>query len=199
MDAHPLRRSGRVARLFLVTALGLAALPPQLVGQFRDIAGTPHDFRQDLRGALADGDAEACRHCHTPGGGAAASDPTASGVYLIYASTASGRAEAGQPSGSSLLCLSCHDGMSAEVVRRHQGGLWDDRSSHPVSVVYDPYADGKLRPTGVLKSAGLKLSGDGGELRVECTTCHDPHSNRNGDFLRMSNDRSRLCLSCHMK
>ncbi len=31
---------------------------------------------------------------------------------------------------------------------------------------------------------------------VECATCHDPH-NDNPMFLRISNEGSRLCLSCH--
>lgn len=32
--------------------------------------------------------------------------------------------------------------------------------------------------------------------KVECATCHDPH-NDNESFLRVSNEGSRLCLSCH--
>ncbi len=32
---------------------------------------------------------------------------------------------------------------------------------------------------------------------IECASCHDPHSN-NRLFLRLSNDGSRLCLSCHI-
>lgn len=31
---------------------------------------------------------------------------------------------------------------------------------------------------------------------IECTTCHDPHS-KNRLFLRVVNEDSRLCLSCH--
>jgi predicted CXXCH cytochrome family protein len=33
---------------------------------------------------------------------------------------------------------------------------------------------------------------------IECSTCHDPHSN-NSKFLRLSNEGSRLCLTCHIK
>jgi len=33
---------------------------------------------------------------------------------------------------------------------------------------------------------------------IECSSCHDPHSNNNL-FLRVSNEGSRLCLTCHMK
>jgi predicted CXXCH cytochrome family protein len=34
---------------------------------------------------------------------------------------------------------------------------------------------------------------------VECATCHDPHTPNNGTFLRISNNGSGLCLSCHIK
>lgn len=32
---------------------------------------------------------------------------------------------------------------------------------------------------------------------IECTSCHDPHTS-NALFLRLSNERSRLCLTCHI-
>ena len=32
---------------------------------------------------------------------------------------------------------------------------------------------------------------------VECASCHDPHSAVNGIFLRITNDGSAVCLSCH--
>ncbi len=34
---------------------------------------------------------------------------------------------------------------------------------------------------------------------VECASCHDPHTPNNGVFLRVSNQGSGLCLSCHVK
>lgn len=34
---------------------------------------------------------------------------------------------------------------------------------------------------------------------VECGSCHDPHTNANTTFLRLSNAASALCLSCHVK
>ena len=33
---------------------------------------------------------------------------------------------------------------------------------------------------------------------IECSSCHDPHSS-NSQFLRLPNDGSRLCLTCHTK
>ncbi len=34
---------------------------------------------------------------------------------------------------------------------------------------------------------------------VECASCHDPHSETNLTFLRVSNAGSAVCLSCHVK
>lgn len=34
---------------------------------------------------------------------------------------------------------------------------------------------------------------------VECASCHDPHNAANGTFLRVANDNSGVCLSCHVK
>jgi predicted CXXCH cytochrome family protein len=38
-----------------------------------------------------------------------------------------------------------------------------------------------------------------GRLGIECGSCHDPHDNTNGSFLRLSNAGSALCLACHIK
>lgn len=46
-----------------------------------------------------------------------------------------------------------------------------------------------------------RLDGGGGYSQVpfvECTSCHDPHSSREV-FLRTSNERDTLCLTCHIK
>lgn len=34
---------------------------------------------------------------------------------------------------------------------------------------------------------------------VECASCHDPHSDTNPTFLRVSNNGSAVCLACHVK
>lgn len=46
-----------------------------------------------------------------------------------------------------------------------------------------------------------RLSGAGGYEQVpfvECTTCHDPHSDR-PVFLRTDNEQSKVCMTCHIK
>jgi len=37
------------------------------------------------------------------------------------------------------------------------------------------------------------------EPSVECASCHDPHTAAQPTFLRVSNDQSGVCLSCHVK
>lgn len=34
---------------------------------------------------------------------------------------------------------------------------------------------------------------------VECSSCHDPHTANNQMFLRVANEGSQLCLTCHIK
>jgi predicted CXXCH cytochrome family protein len=103
---------------------------------------------------------------------------------------------------ASLLCLGCHDGSVAPDVYSsghalaHQLGassLSADRlRSHPIGVRYP--ASRKFQSRAAVNSAGLKLP----EGRVQCTSCHDPHNTRgHKGMLIRSNERSRLCLSCH--
>lgn len=132
-----------------------------------------------------------------------------------------------QPSGNSLRCLSCHDGtIGLDVVANtpatfsgptwgvtiddcegcHSGGnpdggvdwegVWFDtdlRRQHPVSIIYDPTLDPGFRSVAEVESAGLPLF-DG---RVQCMTCHDPHTQEFRPFLRISAAGRALCLACH--
>ena len=111
--------------------------------------------------------------------------------------------------GSSLQCLTCHDGtIASEII----GGGSDPglsafasfvnpRRDHPVGVEYPPAGrrSGRLRrnyesPAKLAAQGRIKLP----EGRVECISCHEPH-NAFGypDMLVMSNRQSALCLSCH--
>jgi predicted CXXCH cytochrome family protein len=107
--------------------------------------------------------------------------------------------------GWSLLCLGCHDGVTAPDVYssghattiaaqlgRSSLGSRGLRS-HPVGVKY-PRGDERYQPPLAVEAAGLVMP-DG---RIQCATCHDAH-NTNGHtgLLRMSNERSRMCLTCH--
>jgi predicted CXXCH cytochrome family protein len=97
----------------------------------------------------------------------------------------------------SLDCIGCHDGSLGKVAEYRIGqGVWDhNQGSHPVGVDYREgrMKRGQLRP---LSSVSRKLRLFNG--KIGCGTCHDLYS-RNPAMLAMSNEGSRMCLSCHDK
>lgn len=168
------------------------------------IQGSPHDLS-----ALSGRDV--CGFCHTPHE-ARPRTPTWShklsdAVYTIYQSS-SLEAKVGQPTGSSKLCLSCHDGTVA-LTHTTKGGppgvfitpgsanLGTDLSDdHPISFVYSEVLsveDVQIRPPSTLPEQ-LKLDSSN---ELQCTTCHNAHDNQHGKFLVMPNLRSQMCTSCH--
>lgn len=121
--------------------------------------------------------------------------------YQMYASSSMDMQVAAQPQGISLVCLSCHDG-SVGSDKAHQGAPQigsDLNSSHPISVTYQANmmkgypvaANGTI--AGVLPLYGPHAD------QVECTTCHAPHENNRRALLRMDNNDSALCQTCHNK
>lgn len=135
-------------------------------------------------------------------------------VYVPYHSTTM-KARVGQPTGSSKLCLSCHDGTVALGQVRSRGpsirmaggstrmpsgrsNLGTDLSDdHPISFTYDSSlskrSNGGLRDPATFRRE-VKLDG---KQQLQCTTCHDPHDNTYGEFLVMDNRGSTLCVVCH--
>lgn len=180
------------------------------------IVDTKHNMSSSGPGPIrVSGESEICKFCHTPH----SSNPIAplwnredAGTYYETYTSETLKASVGQPTGTSRLCLSCHDGTIALSqtfnTSRPIGGslkitagdaghigtvLSDD---HPVSFVYDAglaTQNGQLRSPGSL-STSLPLDG---QARLQCTTCHDPHNNIRGAFLRMDNRASQMCISCH--
>lgn len=154
-----------------------------------------------------------CVFCHTPHN----ASPTRAlwnralpGVtYELYASTTL-KAQLNQPTGTSRLCLSCHDGILAlSNLRLPPSGtqltlgpltgrtvLGTDLSDdHPISFIYDSalaLARGGLADPLTLPAA-IRL--DNGQL--QCTSCHNPHEDRQPKFLRMDNRSGALCTACH--
>lgn len=87
------------------------------------------------------------------------------------------------------------------------GQLMDNpglQNDHPVSIQYNE-GRGSLKPTstplvnwvGASKISDL-LRGPNKD-RVECASCHDPHTMVNDMYRRTSNDNSQLCFGCHDK
>lgn len=159
---------------------------------------------------------EMCVFCHTPHTSKRDlglwNREASSATYIPYKSTTT-KARVGQPTGASKLCLSCHDGTVAlgKVRNRSQeipmkGGplarvsgksnLGTDLSDdHPISFKYDAAlvsADGQLNKAPL--SGRVHLDGNN---EMQCTSCHDPHDDRNGKFLVMNNTASALCVTCH--
>ncbi|NOY58043.1 MAG: hypothetical protein GXO75_03785 [Calditrichaeota bacterium] len=188
--------------------------------QAQTIRNTPHNLSisgQGITTASSASEMDMCSACHTPHR-AVPQTPlwkqSATGTtYKTYNSSTT-QAVIGQPTGSSLLCLSCHDGtialqtnsifsphinFSGKNMQSIQGSsLSHDLSDdHPISFTYDAslaYADNELvLPSSLPKE--IKLENE----QLQCTTCHDPHNNMNGDFLTITNRYSELCITCHEK
>ncbi|NOY67727.1 MAG: hypothetical protein GXP13_10040, partial [Gammaproteobacteria bacterium] len=136
-------------------------------------------------------------------------------IYTPYSSSTA-KAIFGQPTGSSLLCLSCHDGTIAlgDVLNggpitmlngvttmpiTANGSLGTNLSDdHPFSFVFDSALAaqrGELVNPSTL-TGPVKLDSTG---QLQCVTCHDPHNDVFGKFLVMDNRGTALCETCHQK
>jgi predicted CXXCH cytochrome family protein len=120
--------------------------------------------------------------------------------YAMYDSPTMDMRMAYQPQGISLACLSCHDGTFASDHARtgfmtRSNDLTDD---HPVSVTYEPSRDRDFAIPVNGRVGTLPLYGDRMD-QVECATCHDPHGDTRQALLRISNEGSALCFTCHNK
>ncbi|MEA3348076.1 MAG: cytochrome c3 family protein [Pseudomonadota bacterium] len=106
---------------------------------------------------------------------------------------------------SSTSCLTCHDGSLASdegsAVVQQTAGIWrhggySNRTSHPLGVSYGEALRKKPHAYRQMASLPSTIRLPGGN--VECISCHNLYSN-NERLLSVSNERSRLCLSCHRK
>lgn len=201
----------RVARAFGLVLFSL----PAAAG----IATSKHNLSASGSGSLkATSETQLCIFCHIPHN-AAPNAPlwnrrSSSGSYTPYTSSTA-RAAAGQPTGASSTCLSCHDGtialgdllsrstavaMAAGVTTLPAGrsNLGTDLSDdHPVSIAYTTAlatTRGELADPATL-TGKVRLDGAG---QLQCTSCHEPHDDSNGKFLVMSNAGSALCQTCHL-
>jgi predicted CXXCH cytochrome family protein len=167
-------------------------------------------------------EAQVCIFCHTPHNSLSnaplwnrISGPVQ--AYTPYSSTTL-TAKPGQPTGSSILCLSCHDGTisiggavatgaitmtgvsaTGTMPTTAKGYIGLDLSNdHPISFQYTTTlantATELVDPTTL--AGPVRLDGNS---ELQCTTCHDAHDDANGQFLVMSNRGSALCETCHQK
>jgi predicted CXXCH cytochrome family protein len=195
--------------LCFVIVLILVAM---ISGQENKVIDTPHNLSVTGPGDVkAFEEQEVCVFCHLPHNTQINvplwSHQLPSGPFLVYSSsTLSAASEL--PGGTSRLCLSCHDGTVAvgDIVGGRIGlmgvdpsgglppgaaNLFSDLSDdHPISIILNPSATDIVMP-----ADPVHLDGDG---KVQCSSCHDPHSNQYGNFLVVDEPQS-LCLSCHQK
>ena len=208
----------------MAVLLGLSALTIQAATLPKTgLAGTTHDIGGN-----------GCKSCHAPHNGALAnggpqnsglillwsrSFPAAANTFGVYDSATMGN-KAVELGGSalttstdvrmySLLCLSCHDGVTSTFSPAMQAknmvgskagfgagayeslGLTND---HPVNMPYDPTKDTTLQAVATV-AASLPLYGTSNT--VQCGTCHEPHNNVNTNYLRQANNTAH-CTTCHL-
>jgi len=175
---------------------------------------------------------EICKFCHIPHNSTAPvpmwGQALSRAQYQVpeIRSRGGSRVYVSQPDGSSRLCLSCHDGTVAlgEVAGEagpipmagsqrlspgQRGFIGTDLSgSHPISFVVpdgdaglvDTDADMGLRPLSAVQSDDhVRLDNNG---KMQCTTCHDPHSDRffqEGAVPRfwVKPTLMEVCITCH--
>jgi predicted CXXCH cytochrome family protein len=235
MSASPTPTSrppcGRARRLAL--AWLLAATVPAVAEAQRpsDVAGSKHDLSVSGGSSVrATTETQPCVFCHTPHNSSPAvqlwNRPASSVTYTTYGSstfqsgqtsgtfnTMPGRS-AGQPTGSSRLCLSCHDGTIALGATLNNGTIamssgtfvpatasvgTDLSNDHPVS-----FARVGTNTEVVDPPPSDPVTLESGTSYVQCVSCHDAHSERAGDavtgkFLVKSNARSGVCTTCHSR
>ena len=211
------RLAAGVAGLLLLAVVVRADSPNSIIYSKHNLSvsgsGTVH----------AKTESDVCIFCHTPHGASATDGPLwnhkmSSAPYTPFTSPTltALNVTIGQPTGSSRLCLSCHDGTVAlGLVNSRPGGsdmnnplpdssnLGTDLSAdHPISFIYDstlannasafPAAGGLVDPGTLPPEVVLE-----NKNTLQCTTCHDPHNNQFGSFLVMDNSSSQLCVTCH--
>jgi predicted CXXCH cytochrome family protein len=130
------------------------------------------------------------------------------------------------PGGTSLLCLSCHDGSLAVNSYGNTSQLLTSQSSggatigaqyvigkdnylgnhHPIGFSYDAAQalDDQLRPSASTPMGTAGLVSDhlyGASKNMECGSCHSVHNmgNTGETLLWRSDTASHLCLTCHKK
>jgi predicted CXXCH cytochrome family protein len=206
--------------IILALAFGLFLGVGQTIAQ-TGIANSAHDF---VDGVGFDNDnwaiaaATICSACHTPhnaGGSTLLWNHEESGVaYANNINTVFGTTW-GTPDGTSILCLSCHDGT---VALENFGGTTTGTTqltanlqigdgatladNHPISLDYDDTAGGgsEFVDEATVDASNIRLYGSAGNFRIQCGSCHDVHNKASvagTALLRL--DGTQICQACHDK
>ena len=207
--------------LYSILVLILVLMRP-FAGMAQNLISSKHNLSTSGTGTIkSTSENEVCIFCHTPHNARQLSnsplwnrnDPGS--TYTMYTSSTVNYTTVARPDGTSLMCLSCHDGTVAlgsvsnsstpisfgslttlPTGKTNLGtNLADD---HPISFTYDAglaALDGQiLAPTSILAPVSLDVNS-----KMQCTSCHDAHDNTYTNFLLNTNKGSALCYSCHNK
>ena len=201
----------------LTIAVVLALMAPAAAAP---VSSSKHNLSVSGPGTIkATSESQICVFCHTPHS-ATPNSPlwnrrSPGSTYTPYTSSTA-VAIPGQPTGASILCLSCHDGtialgeiLSSSTQISLTGGVTtmpvgtgrlgtDLSDDHPISFNYTATLAsqrGELVNPATLTGA-VKLDSSG---QMQCTSCHNAHDDSNGKFLVRSNTASALCQTCHVK
>ena len=183
--------------------------------------GSPHNFTDTFFEVGFNGSGgwneseENCRVCHVPHdhgrarytNGLLWNHEVSSATYTMYDNSWSStltHTQDAEPTGSSKLCLACHDGTvgidtfdkyagnpypvmaygdNLQIPQFTDGGNPDMRGTHPISIVYDS-GDGDVGAAGGLNpvATAWELSGTIADTledgKVQCATCHDVHDSQ---------------------
>jgi predicted CXXCH cytochrome family protein len=209
----------RTMNLLKLTAAALFLVSGAATAQ--QIADTKHDLGTGAGNATDNG--QICVYCHTPHN-ASLTIPTpplwnkvlTAESFDIYGSSTIQNVT-GQPEGTSLACLTCHDGtLALDAMINPPTGFTPDNNTmgavaanlgtnlsndHPISIGYSLAADGAfVDPSAVTAILPLFPGTQDATYQVECASCHNVHNESGADYLLVkSNAGSALCLTCHNK
>lgn len=208
-------RAGRVFVAAACVALVALFTPASPAMAVTSIANTVHNLTPTGPGTFKAPEATGlCVFCHTPHNASPQRSlwnrALSGATYQLYESTTL-KAQVKQPTGSSRLCLSCHDGtLAMGTLRNAQAGVQPTlgvltgkaklgtnlSADHPISFLYDSAlaaSRGELvDPLSLTTTVKLDQNHE-----LQCASCHDAHEDRHPNFLRMDTRYGALCLTCH--
>jgi len=207
-----------------IVAAGSTAFAASIVNSKHDLASTNTSYTQ-YKASNTD---QTCVFCHTPHNSKETRAlwnriaGSASTTFKLYTSGAiaeadnwfaSGDKEVMAPGSSSLLCMTCHDGVTTMSALQNPPLTTAADNNDPISgaanlgtdLTNDHPINIKYSMANTANNAGFVDAPDTTKVAlingdyVECASCHNVHDPAEVPFLRSSNASSALCVACHVK